>query len=84
MSKSKKWICAKKLKDFQAKNLSSQSGLFFITNTKKSFTKLRQAFIKVPILNHFDLERHIQIETDTSGYIIGKILSQLTLNDLRQ
>ncbi len=35
-------------------------------------------FIKAPILNHFDPERHIQIETDTSGYAISEIISQLT------
>ncbi len=34
------------------------------------------------ILNHFDLERHIRIETDVSGYAIGGILSQLTSDDL--
>ncbi len=38
-------------------------------------------FVVTPILNHFDLERHIQIETDASGYDIGGILSQLTLDD---
>ena len=41
-----------------------------------------QAFIEFPILNHFDSKRHIQIETDVSGYAIGGILSQLTSNDL--
>ncbi len=43
---------------------------------------MRQAFVEIPILNHFDPERHIQIEMDTSGYVIGGILSQLTLDDL--
>ncbi len=43
---------------------------------------MRQAFVEVPILNHFDPERHIRIETDVSGYAIGRIVSQLTLDDL--
>ena len=39
-------------------------------------------FIEAPILNHFDLECHIRIQTDTSGHAIGGILGQLTLDDL--
>ncbi len=42
---------------------------------------MRQAFVEVPILNHFDPERHIRIETDASGYTIGGVLSQLTSDD---
>ena len=38
-------------------------------------------FIQAPILKHFDLERHIWIETDVSSYAIGRVLSQLTLDD---
>ncbi len=43
---------------------------------------MRQTFLEAPILNHFDPERYIQIETDTSGYAIGGVLSQLTSDDL--
>ncbi len=66
----------------QAKNLSSQSGSFLTSEAKKAFTELRQAFVEAPILNHFDPERHIRIETDVSGYAISGILSQLTSDDL--
>ena len=72
-----------KKKASRDKNLG-QSGLFFIANTKKTFTKLRQAFIEALILNHFDLECHIQIETDASSYVIGGIFSQLTFDYLSQ
>ncbi len=58
--------------------------MFFSVDAKRAFTKLRQAFIEAPILNHFDPEYHIQIEMDASGYAIGGILSQLTLDDLGQ
>lgn len=34
---------------------------FLISEARLAFTKLRQVFIKVPILYHFDLEYHIQI-----------------------
>ncbi len=45
---------------------------------------MRQAFLKAPILNHFDPERHIRIETDASGYAIGGVLSQLTSDNSGQ
>ncbi len=57
-AKSKKWIRAKKTEASRAKNLG-QSGLFLTTDARKTFTKLRQAFVEAPILNHFDPKRHI-------------------------
>ncbi len=51
---------------------------------RKSFIKLRQAFVEAPILNHFDSKHHIWIEIDASGYTISEIFSQLTLDDLGQ
>ena len=45
---------------------------------KKAFDQLRQAFIEAPILQHFDPEQYIRVETDASGYAIGGVLSQLT------
>ena len=74
-AKPKKLIHAKKVEAFKTRYFSSQSGVFFTTNAKRPFIKLRQAFIKALILNHFDLERHIQIETDALGYAIGRIFS---------
>ena len=81
IAKSKKWIRAEKAETSKAKNLG-QSGLFLTVDARKPFTKLTQAFVKALILNHFDSERYIRIETDVSGYAIGGILSQLTSNDL--
>ena len=43
--------------------------------TRKAFNQLRQAFIKTPILRHFDLESHIRIKTDALGYTISGVLS---------
>ena len=51
---------------------------YLTPNTRRAFTELRQAFNKTPILQHFDPEYHIRIETDASGYAIGGVLSQLT------
>ena len=81
MAKSKSWIRTKKAKAFRAKNLG-QSGMFLTTNTRKAFTKLRQAFVEALILNHFDPEHHIRIEMDALGYAISGILSQLISDDL--
>ena len=42
---------------------SKKTELGFLTpRARKTFTELRQAFIKAPILYHFDLEHHIQVE----------------------
>ena len=72
-------------KSSKSKNLSkskkTESG-FLTSGARKAFTKLRQAFIKAPILHHFDPEHHIQVETDVSGYAIGEVLSQLTSDNL--
>ena len=53
---------------------------FLTPNAKKVFNYLRLAFIKALILRHFDLESHIRIEIDGSGYAIGRVLNQLNLN----
>ena len=53
----------------QALAQSSRSG-FLTFRARKAFTKLRQDFIKVPIFPHFDLNCHIQIETNVSDYAL--------------
>ena len=55
---------------------------FLTPEAKLAFTKLRQAFVKASILHYFDPECSIQIEMDISGYTIGGIFSQLTLDNL--
>ena len=51
---------------------------FLTPNARTIFNCLRLAFIEAPISWHFDLEYHIWIETNVSGYIISEMLSQLT------
>ena len=60
-----------------AKNVSN----YLTTNAKRAFDQLYQVFTKTPILQHFDPEQYIWVETDASGHDIGGVLSQLT-NDL--
>ena len=60
-----------------AKNVSN----YLIPDNKRTLDQLRQAFTKAPILQHFDLEQYIWVETDAPGHSIGGMLSQLT-NDL--
>ena len=57
------------------KSLKSKYLVFLTADARQAFTQLRQAFTKAPILSHFDLERHIKIETDASGYAISDIPS---------
>lgn len=51
---------------------------FLISEARVSFTCLRKTLTKTPILHHFNLERHIQIETDVSDFPIREIFNQLT------
>ena len=79
----------KKAQNLSKSKNSSKSkkivGLDFLTlGAKLAFIKLKQVFLKAPILYHFDLEHHIRIETDSLGYAIGGVLSQLTSDDLCQ
>ena len=55
---------------------------FLMSKAKKAFNHLGQAFTKVPILQHFDPEYHIRIETDVSGYAIGGVPRQLIPNQV--
>ena len=41
-----------------------------------AFQQLKHRFILAPILTHFDAEREIIIETDTSDYVFAGIMSQ--------
>ncbi len=51
---------------------------FLTSEARVAFIQLMKAFTEAPILWHFDLECHIRIETDASGYSISRLLSQLT------
>lgn len=54
----------------------------FFFETKKVFIYLWNAFTETLILCYFNPERYICIETDTSGYAISGILSQMALDQL--
>ncbi len=72
---------AKSAKSKKPNFANANSGTdFLIPEAKETFIYLQKAFTEAPILRHFDLGRHIWIETDVSGYAIGKVLSQITSN----
>ena len=48
---------------------------FSTYNSRQIFIQSRPLFTKASIPKPFDLGRHIQIKTDTPGYIIDSILS---------
>ena len=54
---------------------SNRTTSYLTLDAKQAFIQLKQAFIKAPILRHFDSECHIQIETDLLGYTIGRVLN---------
>jgi len=39
-----------------------------------AFEELKAAFVSVPVLAHFDYEKPIRVETDSSGWYIGGTL----------
>jgi hypothetical protein len=43
---------------------------------------LRKSFVSTPILYHFDPERKIVVETDTSNLVIVRVLSQYDDHDI--
>ena len=57
---------------------------YLTLDAKKAFNYLWHVFTKALILQHFDLECHIRVETNASGHAISRILSQLTLHNLGQ
>ena len=55
---------------------------FLILEVKKTFIYLQKVFTKELILEYFDPESHLWIETNTLRYTISRVLSQMTLNQL--
>ena len=43
---------------------------------QEAFNKLKAVFISEPILAHFHPDRETVVETDSSGYAVGGVLSQ--------
>ena len=68
----------------KSKNLSKTTSDFFIFGAKLTFTKLRQTFLKAPILYYFNPKCHIRIKKYVLGYAIDRILSPLISDDLGQ
>jgi hypothetical protein len=50
---------------------------------ERAFQRLKDAFLQVPILSHFERGRETHVEVDASGGAISGILSQLVPNDAR-
>lgn len=60
------------------KSKSISSRLVFLTlEARLAFNQLRQTFIKALILQYFDVECYIWIETNAFGYTISSVLNQL-------
>ena len=46
------------------------------SSQKKAFEALKMAFTTAPILQHFDFEKAIVVETDASDFVSAGVLSQ--------
>ena len=82
-SKSQDKSKGKNLAKFKALTQNSKSG-FLTPRARQTFTKLRQAFIKALILDHFDPDCDIQTEINISSYAISGVFSQLIWDNLGQ
>jgi hypothetical protein len=51
--------------------------------SEQAFQRLKDAFLQVPILSHFERGRETRVEVDASGGAISGILSQLVPDDAR-
>lgn len=69
----------------KANTIVSKCGTqFFTPRVMSAFVKLGQAYSISLTWHYVNLEYTIQIETDILGYLIEKILSQITLNGLSE
>lgn len=57
------------------KNNAIEEPKFLTFKVREAFNHLKLAFIKVLILQHFDLKCHFYFKTNASSYAIRKILS---------
>ena len=74
LAKSKKQSKSENLPNF---NTTKADPSFLTSETRAAFNCLRLAFTEASILQYFDPECHIRIETNASDYAIGGMLSQL-------
>jgi hypothetical protein len=58
-------------------DLLVQSGPFILSKeARAAFEQLKQSFTVAPVLQHYDVNRLVRVETDASGFAISGILSQ--------
>ena len=75
--------CDKMVKRSPAHTKATIGAIDYLTpNAKVSFTQLKKTFLEILIFCHFDPKCHIWIKINMSDYVIGGVLSQLTLDNL--
>ena len=58
------------------KNRVTPIGGILTSEARDAFNTLKNAFLRAPVLVHFNPEQPIRVETDASGWAIGAILTQ--------
>ena len=69
----------KRKRDVRSRSRSREPGApnnFLTPAAYEAFKRLRNAFLKAPVLRHFDPSKLIRVETDASDKAIGGILCQ--------
>ena len=62
----------------QGSKNGKKKSLFILTDdTKAAFKAFKEAFTKAPVLLYFGPNKPIHLETDSSGFALKRILSQL-------
>ena len=56
--------------------LTGDVGFRWTAEEQAAFEKLKRIFISEPVLAHFDPDRETVVETDSSGWAVGGVLSQ--------
>jgi hypothetical protein len=62
---------------FKKKKKKFDKMFTFIKKTRKAFKKLKEIFIKISILFHFDFKRRIRLKIDVFDFVISEIIFHL-------
>ena len=76
-AKSKNITISNFLAKFKLLIESSFGSGFLTSKARLTFAKLKQTFIKTQIFYYFDPKYYIHIKTNTFGYIMSRVFSQL-------
>jgi hypothetical protein len=57
--------------------VKKDTAFHWLEEAHQAFLQLKKAFVEAPVLAQFDPDHKTILETDSSGYFIGGVLSQV-------